>query len=79
MQSMDEHGVRIGRERVVGLAEIAAMGDVQYRTVVMWRHRGILPEPDGTVTGTPLWRVHRIARWLEATGRMPEVGDQSTD
>jgi hypothetical protein len=72
MRDMAEYSVKIGRERIMGLAEIAAAADVQYRTAVMWRHRGILPKPDGIVTGTPLWRERTVVRWLEDTDRMPD-------
>ena len=66
------HAHKIGRERIVGPAEVAAIAGVKHRTVVTWRARGIMPEPDAVISGVPLWRERRIVRWLETTGRLPE-------
>ena len=72
---MSEHGKRIGRETIYGPIEVAALAGVQVETVSRWRNRGIMVEPDVTISRVPIWREATIVRWLEQTGRMPE-GDQ---
>lgn len=53
----------------VGLAEIAKRLGVKSQTANMWRHRSRLPEPAGTVSGTPWWDWAEIEKWARATGR----------
>lgn len=54
---------------LVGLPEIARMFGVRPPTPYRWRDRGIMPEPDWTVSGSPIWRRAVIVAWGEETGR----------
>lgn len=54
----------------VGLTEIAEMLGVEAQTARNWRTRGVLPEPDWTVGGRPVWELRTIERWARQTGRM---------
>lgn len=57
------------RESPLGVTEIAQLLEVQRKTVETWRHRRIFPEPDLTVSGTPLWWETTVLEWAEQTGR----------
>jgi predicted DNA-binding transcriptional regulator AlpA len=62
----------------VGLKEIAEMAGVTSNrggTVYQWKSQGILPPPDRTVSGNPVWDRGAIEQWLRDTGRVkaPEV------
>jgi ParB/RepB/Spo0J family partition protein len=56
------------RERVVpvGIAEVADLCGARRGTVDVWRTRGLLPEPDLTVSGHPLWWPETISAWRDA-------------
>ena len=54
---------------VVGLAEVAELLCVQPTTAYQWRTRGLLPEPDMTVSRQPAWWLSTIQGWAAATGR----------
>jgi hypothetical protein len=69
---MTKHGHKIGRERICGPGEVAAIAGVRHRTVVVWRNRGIMPDPDAVISGVPLWREKRIVEWLRTTGRLSD-------
>lgn len=56
---------------IVGVREIADLLGVKPETPKAWRVRGLLPEPDGWVSGRPAWRRSTILKWAEQTGRMP--------
>lgn len=58
------------RETPLGTSEIAQLLEVSRRTVETWRHRGIFPEPDLTVSGSPLWWKESVEEWARATGRL---------
>ncbi len=62
-------------EAIVGEKEIAARLCVKEPTVHQWRSRGLLPDPDGWVSGAPAWHWPNIERWAWSTGRMPHVRD----
>ena len=56
--------------RLVGLKGIAALVDVKYQTVKVWRSRGVLPEPFQIVDDYwPVWWVSTIEEWAKETGR----------
>lgn len=58
-------------EDLVGVSEIGAMLTVDPRTVTQWRQRDIgFPEPDLTLSGSPIWRADRVRRWALRTGRL---------
>ena len=54
---------------LLGLSEIALRLGVSHSTPNKWRARGILPDPDVTVSGTPIWYSETIDAWRVATGR----------
>lgn len=56
---------------LVGPHEVAAMLGVAPNTVAVWRYRRLMPDPAGTLSGTPLWRSADVARWARRTGRLP--------
>jgi hypothetical protein len=64
---------------IVGIKEIAERLNVRQQTAAQWRHRGILPEPEGTVSGAPAWRWVTIERWARATGRVGGVAEIVAD
>lgn len=49
----------------VGLKEIAERLGVKPQTAQVWRHRGILPAPEWTVSGAPAWDWPTIKAWHE--------------
>lgn len=57
--------------RLVGLREIAELLHVQPDTPNVWRARGVLPEPEWVVSGTPVWRLETIVGWARESGRLP--------
>lgn len=59
----------IPKEMPLGLSEIAQLCGVSRRTPEVWRARGVLPEPDGMVSGSPLWWRETVTTWATATGR----------
>lgn len=54
---------------LVTVPEIAVIGNVQIGTAERWRIRKIFIEPDDHIGGNPVWRVERVAEWLESTNR----------
>lgn len=57
--------------RLAGIAEIAELLDVQRATVDQWRRRNILPPPDWTISGRPIWHWSTVTAWASCTGRLP--------
>jgi predicted DNA-binding transcriptional regulator AlpA len=53
---------------IVGAKEIAERLGIPENTVHMWRKRGVLPDPEGTVSGMPAWRWLTIRNWLQSRG-----------
>lgn len=47
----------------VGLKEIAHRLGMKQQTASVWRHRGILPPPRWTVSGSPAWEWADIEKW----------------
>ena len=60
---------------IVGLTEIADLLGVDRGTPRIWRYRGIMPEPDGWVSGYPAWRRSSIVKWARDTGRGKTIPD----
>lgn len=54
----------------VGVADLAARLGVEAQTARNWRTRGVLPAPDWTVSGSPVWRWATIEAWARETGRL---------
>ncbi len=54
----------------LGLAEIAERLGVKRGTADVWRHRGLLPEPEATIGGRPAWRWSTVETWARTTGRL---------
>jgi hypothetical protein len=60
---------------IVGLKEIAGRLGVKQQTAAAWKHRGLLPPPEGTVSGAPAWQWQTIERWAVHTGRFGGVAE----
>lgn len=58
------------KPELVGVQEIAELLDVVHQTAKQWRARGVLPEPEWTVSGVPVWRKATILKWAKETGRL---------
>jgi hypothetical protein len=64
---------------LVGRSEIGDRLDVVPSSVDSWRrrYRGTFPEPELTLSGTPLWRWTAVKAWYQAehrhTGRPRKV------
>ena len=58
-------------EGLVGVNEIGVMLTVHPRTVTQWRLRDInFPEPDLTLSGSPIWKTETVRSWAVKTGRI---------
>jgi DNA-binding transcriptional MerR regulator len=57
--------------RPLGEVEIAALLGVRPTTPRQWRKRGLLPPPEGTVSGRPWWSEKAIREWAKETDRLP--------
>lgn len=51
--------------RVVGLAEIAQMGEMSYSNARRLRVEGVLPEPDQVLRMGPVWNEATIKAFLK--------------
>lgn len=60
---------------IVGLKEIAERLNVKQQTAAAWKHRNLLPPPEGTVSGAPAWRWETIENWALQTGRFGAVAE----
>jgi hypothetical protein len=60
---------------IVGVKEMAERLGVKQQTAAAWRHRGLLPPPEGTVSGAPAWTWATIERWAMETGRFGGVAE----
>lgn len=60
---------------IVGIKEIAERLGRKPQTAALWRHRGLLPQEEGTVSGAPAWHWETIARWAASTGRVDAVAE----
>lgn len=60
---------------IVGIKEIAERLGRKPQTAALWRHRGLLPPEEGTVSGAPAWHWRTIAGWAAATGRVDAVAE----
>lgn len=56
--------------RIVGVKEMAERRGVKQQTAAAWGYRGLLPPPEGTVSGYSAWRWVTIYRWARRTGRL---------
>lgn len=64
---------------IVGLKEIAERLGVKQQTAAAWRHRNLLPPPEGTVSGAPAWQWRTIEEWAVRTGRVGGVAEFVVD
>ena len=55
----------------MGRAEIADYLGVKVPTVSQWAQRGVLPAPDGRISGNPVWLSSTITAWAQESGRVP--------
>lgn len=54
----------------VGTLDIADRLGVKKETVAMWRYRGLMPEPQWSVSKQPAWNWPDIEQWAKETGRL---------
>lgn len=47
----------------VGLSDLPGLLGVAAQTPRRWRERGVLPDPDGHIGGSPWWWRNRIVAW----------------
>lgn len=64
---------------IVGLKEIAERLGVKPQTAAAWRHRNLLPAPEGIVSGAPAWQWQTIEQWAIRTGRVGGVAEFVTE
>ncbi len=63
-------------EGVWGIGGVAARVKMTTPTVLHWRDRGFLPEPDFiTARGRSLWLPSTVERWLHETAELTECAD----
>ena len=55
--------------KFVGIAEIAAMLNLSRSTVRTMRTRKQLLDPDFEIQMGPVWRKHRVERWIQQRER----------
>jgi len=60
---------------IVGIKEIAERLGRKPQTAALWRHRGLLPVEEGTVSGAPAWHWGTIAHWAASTGRVDAAAE----
>lgn len=60
---------------IVGIKEIAERLGRKPQTAALWRHQGLLPVEEGTVSGAPAWHWKTIAGWAASTGRVDAVAE----
>lgn len=60
--------LELGGPDPVGAKDIAQRLGVKAATVATWRYRGIMPNPDWTVAGAPVWNWPTIVQWHESRG-----------
>jgi hypothetical protein len=56
-------------EELVGPDELAELLQVSRPTIRQWRHRGLLPDADQTISGLPIWTLRTVRAWAAMTGR----------
>ena len=54
----------------MGRAEIADYLGVKVGTVSQWIQRGVIPAPDGRISGNPVWLPATVEQWANETGRV---------
>lgn len=54
---------------VVDSTEIARRLGVKRDTVLVWRQRQEMIEPDWFISGAPAWLWRRVKKWAEENGR----------
>lgn len=59
-------------KNLVGLAEFAEAGSIEYSTITAYRTRGRLPEPAAMLGRVPVWTRRQLQAWL--TARRATVG-----
>lgn len=60
----------IPASELVGPDEVAELLGVQRHTIVVWRHRQIMPTPAVVLSGVPLWDRQDVEKWAHETGRL---------
>ena len=57
----------------VGPQDIAVRLGVQRDTVIQWKVRGLLPDPQWVVSGNPCWNWETIEAWAKRTHRLRDI------
>tara|TARA_R100000808_G_C2096907_1_gene115340 strand:- start:594 stop:800 length:207 start_codon:yes stop_codon:yes gene_type:complete len=52
------------KPEILGVAEIGKMVGHDRSTIIQWKHKGKLPEPDYVISKTPIWLKDTIVSWL---------------
>ncbi len=55
---------------LVGLTDIPELLGIARQTARQWRTRGVLPEPQAVVSGSPAWERRTIIDWALETRRI---------
>ena len=55
---------------LVGLTDIPDLLGIARQTARQWRTRGVLPEPQAVVSGSPVWERRTIIDWALETRRI---------
>lgn len=57
----------------IGRGQIAGFFRVSSTTVYDWARRGLLPPPDATIDGRPVWREETLRAWHAERARRPRA------
>ena len=55
---------------LVGLTDLPDLLGIARQTARQWRTRGVLPEPQAVVSGSPVWERRTIIDWALETRRI---------
>ncbi len=55
---------------LVGLTDLPELLGIARQTARQWRTRGVLPEPQAVVSGSPVWERRTIIDWALETRRI---------
>lgn len=67
--SWDETYAADDDDELMGPDELAELLQVSRAAIRQWRHRGLLPAPDFTLSSLPIWTLRTVRDWAALTGR----------